>query len=70
MTDSTFWPGRTVVVTGGGGFLGKAVVARLEASGAEEVFVPRSRDYDLRTLDGIQRASTGPATTSTPPACM
>jgi GDP-L-fucose synthase len=44
------------MVTGGGGFLGKAVVARLEASGAGEIFVPRSRDYDLRTSDGIRSA--------------
>ena len=44
------------MVTGGGGFLGKAVVARLEAAGATEVFVPRSRDYDLRTSDGIRSA--------------
>ena len=51
-----FWPGRRVMVTGGGGFLGKAVVRRLQAAGADEVFAPRSRDYDLRTLDGIQRA--------------
>ncbi len=51
-----FWPGRRVMVTGGGGFLGKAVVKRLEAAGADEIFVPRSPDYDLRTLDGIHRA--------------
>ncbi len=54
MTD--FWPGRRVMVTGGGGFLGTAVVRRLEAAGATEIFVPRSRDYDLRTKDGIDRA--------------
>jgi len=54
MTD--FWPGRRVMVTGGGGFLGRAVVRRLEASGTSEIFVPRSADYDLRTRDGIERA--------------
>ena len=50
--------GRTgaVMVTGGAGFLGRAVVRRLEAAGATDVFVPRSADYDLRTLDGIERA--------------
>ena len=51
-----FWPGRRVMVTGGGGFLGKAVVKRLESAGADEIFVPRSADYDLRTLDGIDSA--------------
>ena len=44
------------MVTGGGGFLGKAVVRRLEAGGADSIFVPRSADYDLRTKDGIDRA--------------
>jgi GDP-L-fucose synthase len=44
------------MVTGGGGFLGQAVVRRLQAGGADQIFVPRSRDYDLRTKDGIDRA--------------
>jgi GDP-L-fucose synthase len=57
MADSSdFWAGRRVMVTGGGGFLGKAVVARLEAAGADEIFVPRSADYDLRKLEGIEQA--------------
>jgi GDP-L-fucose synthase len=51
-----FWPGRRVMVTGGGGFLGQAIVRRLQTSGADSIFVPRSRDYDLRTRDGIDRA--------------
>jgi GDP-L-fucose synthase len=53
---STFWSGRRVMVTGGAGFLGRAVVRRLDAAGAADVFVPRSADYDLRTRDGIERA--------------
>ncbi len=52
---SDFWLGRRVMVTGGGGFLGRRVVARLEASGASEIFVPRSAEYDLRTGEGIDR---------------
>src|ERR1035437_5086859 len=54
MTD--FWTSRTVMVTGGNGFLGSAVVARLRESGATRIFVPRSSEYDLRTRDGIARA--------------
>jgi len=50
------WQGRRVMVTGGGGFLGSAVVERLRSSGAGEIFSVRSRDYDLRTRDGIERA--------------
>ncbi len=53
-----FWPGRRVMVTGGGGFLGSAVVRRLEAGGADQIFVPRSKNYNLRTKDGIDRALT------------
>jgi GDP-L-fucose synthase len=48
--------GRRVMVTGGGGFLGQAVVRRLAETGPSEVFVPRSRDYDLRAREGIERA--------------
>lgn len=38
---------KTVVVTGGAGFLGRAVIERLEARGAGRVVVPRKADYDL-----------------------
>jgi GDP-L-fucose synthase len=53
---TAFWADRRVLVTGGGGFLGSRVVARLKDAGASEVAVPRSRDYDLRSQDGIDRA--------------
>ncbi|MDR3636189.1 MAG: GDP-L-fucose synthase, partial [Isosphaeraceae bacterium] len=53
---TSFWTGRRVMVTGGAGFLGSAVVRRLESAGATDIFVPRSRDYDLRTFDGVTRA--------------
>ena len=46
MTD--FWRDRRVLVTGGSGFLGQAVVARLQAAGAGHVVVPRSAEHDLR----------------------
>lgn len=53
---SEFWLGRRVMVTGGAGFLGRQVVARLRQAGADEIFVPRSAQYDLRTREGILAA--------------
>jgi len=46
------------MVTGGAGFLGRAVVRRLNEAGADQLFVPRSKEYDLRTRAGIDRALT------------
>jgi GDP-L-fucose synthase len=51
----SFWTGKRVVVTGGAGFLGRWVVQKLQERGATDVFVPRSRDYDLRDLTAIRR---------------
>jgi GDP-L-fucose synthase len=48
---SQFWSGRRVLVTGGSGFLGRRVVARLHDHGAL-VVVPRSAEYDL-TVPGV-----------------
>lgn len=39
---------KTVIVTGGAGFLGKHVVNRLREKGCSFIFVPRSDTYDLR----------------------
>jgi len=43
------------MVTGGAGFLGKSVIARLRAAGVakDDIFVPRSKDYDLRRAEGV-----------------
>jgi GDP-L-fucose synthase len=53
MTD--FWAGKRVVVTGGAGFLGSFVVEALGERGARDLFVPRSREYDLRQEADIAR---------------
>lgn len=48
--------GRRVMVTGGAGFLGRMIVEGLERRGAASVFVPRSREYDLRDPAAVTRA--------------
>ncbi|MBI1825082.1 MAG: GDP-L-fucose synthase [Planctomycetes bacterium] len=46
---------KRVCVTGGAGFLGRAVCARLRQSGAKEIFIPRSREFDLTRQDAVTR---------------
>jgi GDP-L-fucose synthase len=49
------WGGRRVTVTGGAGFLGTRVVQRLRQAGCRDLFVPRSRDYDLVERGAVRR---------------
>lgn len=50
-----YWCGANVMVTGGAGFLGSWVVKKLEQRSCRTIFVPRSKDYDLREREDIQR---------------
>jgi len=49
--------GKKVMVTGGAGFLGQHLVNELEKEGVakENIFVPRSKDYDLREKEDVKR---------------
>lgn len=47
--------GKRIVVTGGAGFLGSHLVAGLRERRCAEVFVPRTRDFDLVERDAVHR---------------
>ncbi len=49
-----FWSNKKVIVTGGAGFLGQVVVKELQAKGAHEITVPRTKEYDLRDKVAIR----------------
>lgn len=52
---SESFPYRRVVVTGGGGFLGRFIVERLKAYDGVKIFVPRHADYNLVGAADIER---------------
>jgi len=49
-----FFEDKSIVVTGGAGFLGSQVVRRLEAAGCRKIVVPRSREFDLTREESIR----------------
>ena len=51
----SYFSDKRVVVTGGAGFLGSSVVERLRQREARDVFVPRSREYDLTEAKAVRR---------------
>lgn len=51
----SFWENKKVVVTGGAGFLGSYVIEKLKERGCSNIFVPRSKDYDLVDNDACKR---------------
>ncbi len=51
------WSDHRVVVTGGAGFLGRVVVAKLKERGCKpaNILIPRRRDFDLTREDDVKR---------------
>jgi GDP-L-fucose synthase len=51
----SFWSKKRVLVTGGAGFLGSFVVEKLKERGCKNIFVPRSKDYDLVQMEAVKK---------------
>ena len=51
-----YWTNKRVMVTGGAGFLGRNVVQAISRFGCEQISVPLSAEYDLRSVTDIRRA--------------
>ena len=50
-----FLADKRIVVTGGAGFLGTCLLARLQGCGCAEIFVPAIEQYDLVKMADVQR---------------
>ncbi|MCC5829622.1 MAG: GDP-L-fucose synthase [Phycisphaeraceae bacterium] len=50
------WSTKRVMVTGGAGFLGRAVHRLLEARGCSQIAIPRRAEFDLTDVDAVRAA--------------
>lgn len=54
-SDHSFWQNKRVCITGGAGFLGSFVTARLKTFNPAEIFIPTIEKYDLVDLSSIRQ---------------
>ena len=50
-----FWKNKKVIVTGGAGFLGSFVTAKLKERGTTDIFIPTIEEYNLVDASDIKR---------------
>jgi len=53
--SSTYWKDKRVILTGGAGFLGSFVTAKLRERGATDIFIPTIEEYNLVDANDIRR---------------
>ena len=51
MDKMDFWKDKSVLLTGGAGFLGSFVDEKLQEKECKNIFIPRSEDYDLVEME-------------------
>lgn len=54
---TNFWKDKRVVITGGNGFLGKHLVAKIKSQNPESIFIPERPEYDLRRYEDCLKAA-------------
>jgi GDP-L-fucose synthase len=53
--SNNFWQDKKVIVTGGAGFLGSFVIAKLKERGATDIYIPTIEEYNLVEAKDISR---------------
>lgn len=53
--EMSYLKNKKIVVTGGAGFLGKNIIKVLRDAECKDIFVPRSKDYDLVDMVNVKR---------------